>query len=179
MTTTFGVADKALLAECLRQKGVTEEALCAVEAKGTVKAYVLLAAPFVVEGYISMPCAPLKQVTQLRGPVYVSVHGERTAFDASVPREQMARTIAEREGVNPGRVSITGDICAGETLACVVAELVAEEEEEQEEECGPAEISAEDVAGMGLGACRRELVQRGILAARTWKGGGVTVERTA
>lgn len=46
-------------------------------------------------------------------------------------------------------------------------EAAAEAEEEE------GEVAVEDVAQMGLGACRRELKKRGIDASK-WRGAGVT-----
>ena len=168
--TTFCKPDVEQLCAVLLAKGVPQEDVDGAIKKKTVKAVVALAKPYIVDGYISMECAPKKEVKHLLGPMYVMQGSLRHAFDASMPLAEVRRAVAEKAGVEPSRVSITGTAAAGSTLECAVSDPPAEEAgagaatgaaaagagagEEVEEE---VEVSAADVAQLDMEQCKAEL----------------------
>ena len=133
--------------------------------------------PHASGGFIDLECVPQKTVKKLLGPVFIGSGAQTVSIDASATEDEVLGVLAEFEGVSKSRISISSPIRARQKLLYEVAPVEAMDETggeaaaEAEEEEG--EVAVEDVAQMGLGACRRELKKRGIDASK-WRGAGVT-----
>ena len=174
--TTFGAADKEVLVKLLKSKGADASAIAVAQGKGTVRALTQLLTPHASGGFIDLECAPPKTVKKLLGPVFIGSGAQTVSIDASATEDEVLGVLAEFEGVSKRRISISSPIRARQKLLYEVAPGEAMDETggvaaAEEEEAG--EVGVEDVAQMGLGACRRELKKRGIDASK-WRGAGVT-----
>ena len=110
--STFGAADKEVLAKLLKSKGADASAIAAAQGKGTVRALTQLLTPHASGGFIDLECVPQKTVKKLLGPVFIGSGAQTVSIDASATEDEVLGVLAEFEVVSKRRMSIGSSIRA-------------------------------------------------------------------